>query len=421
MSTRAEVDAPWLGGVDRWVKAHPWVIDALLALTLAAVLGSLSISAAQGIAWPAGWSSAVVLAFVVLHLSVAVRLRAPAPAYAAASVAMLVIAVAPDGRVSRPAPGVLAAVPVLFLPSSLVFLLLLYSAAAHLPETLSRVALLVALVGAVPAVGQTADTVGPVAGHAWLVRLYVGLALGLTVLATWGLGRLAVIRRERGSTERAEGARLAVLEERARIAREMHDIVAHSLAVIVRQAEGGAFVASRAPEQAAQALQAIADTGRAALTDMRGVLGVLRDPGSGPATGPQPALADLSRLVAGVHDTGIDAELTEVGDAFEVGAATELAVYRLVQEGLTNAVKYAGPRARVEVTMQWRPTELTVEVTDSGGARGGQLPVPGAGAGLQGLHERVAAVGGSFRAARLAHGFRVQACFPRPAAGRTER
>jgi signal transduction histidine kinase len=163
----------------------------------------------------------------------------------------------------------------------------------------------------------------------------------------WNLGRLAAVRRARALIERAESARVAVLEERARIARETHDIVAHSLAVIVRQAEGGAFVAERDPARAAQALQTIAEAGRVALTDMRGVLGVLREQEPGPS--PRPTLADLAPLVAGVHKVGMHAELTESGVPFALSATTELAVYRLVQEGLTNAVKHAGSRARVAV------------------------------------------------------------------------
>ena len=187
-----------------------------------------------------------------------------------------------------------------------------------------------------------------------------------------------------------------MLEERARIAREMHDIVAHSLAVIVRQAEGGAFVAGQDPRAAGQVLQTIAGTSRSALADMRGLLGVLRDPGSGsggepggsseaePVAAPQPGLADLPRLVAGVRDTGVDAELTESGAPFAIGAATELAVYRLAQEGLTNAVKHAGPRAHVAVALVWQPQELTVEVVDDGGGSMPAHAVPGAVLGCRG-------------------------------------
>ena len=249
----------------------------------------------------------------------------------------------------------------------------------------------------------------------------------------WNLGRFALVRRQRVITERAEAARFAVLEERGRIAREVHDVVAHSLAVIVRQAEGGAFVAEQDPGAAGRALRTIADTGRSALREMRGLLGVLRDSqadprahddAAEPGAAPQPTLADLPRLVAGVRDSGVDAWLTESGARFAVGPGTELAVYRLAQEGLTNAVKHAGPRAKVGVALCWAPDGLTVEVIDDGGVAPGQpglldrpaeRPVPGAGAGLSGLRERIVAVGGTFCAAPRERGFRVGARFPRPA------
>jgi DNA-binding NarL/FixJ family response regulator/two-component sensor histidine kinase len=213
----------------------------------------------------------------------------------------------------------------------------------------------------------------------------------------WNLGRLAAVRRARALIERAESARVAVLDERARIARETHDIVAHSLAVIVRQAEGGAFVAERDPARAVQTLQTIAEATRAALTDMRGVLGVLRE--QEPGLSSRPTLADLAPLVAGVREAGVHAELTESGVPFTLGATTELAVYRLAQEGLTNAVKHAGPRARVEVVLSWQPEALILAVVDDGGEVPVLVPVPGTGAGLQGMRERVAAVGGTFSVA----------------------
>jgi signal transduction histidine kinase len=165
---------------------------------------------------------------------------------------------------------------------------------------------------------------------------------------------------------------------------------------------------------------------------MRGLLGVLRDSQGDPrahadaadaAAAPQPTLADLPRLVAGVRDSGVDAWLTESGARFAVGPATELAVYRLAQEGLTNAVKHAGPPAQVEVALCWAPDGLTVEVIDDGGGaapgqpglrdRPAERPVPGAGAGLSGLRERIVAVGGTFSAAPRERGFRIAARFPR--------
>lgn len=387
----------------------------LAAVAVLAVLGSLSVSAVQGIRWSTGWTVTLIACFAVLHGTIAVRSRAPEIAYAVAALAMLVIVLVPDGRVTGPVAGGPTHVPALFLPSSLVYLLDLYAVASRLDAVRSRVALALALVGVAIAIGSTADALGQFTAGGWLVTFYTGLGLATAVLVTWNLGRLAQVRRRRALTERAESARLAVLEERARIAREMHDIVAHSLAVIVRQAEGGAFVADRDPARAGQSLRTIAETGRGALADMRGLLGVLRDPDADERSGaPQPTLADLPRLVAGVRDAGLDAELIQSGEAFPLTAATELAIYRLAQEGLTNAVKHAGPRARVAVDLRWEPAELTVQVIDDG--RGAAQPVPGAGVGLQGLRDRIGAVGGTFTTDRLEPGFRVRARFTRPAA-----
>ena len=395
----------WLGRVDRWSKAHGWASDALTGFALVAVLGVLSISGAQGMRWSTAWAVVLVTSFAVLQLSVVFRRFAPAVAYASASLAMLVIVLAPDGRVVDQVAGGPTHVPALFLPSSLVFLLVLYGVAARVDVAGSRVA-----------PGRRArrrgdrdgidgaDALRQFTAGGWLVTFYVGVGLALSVLMAWNLGRLAAVRRARALIERAESARVAVLEERARIARETHDIVAHSLAVIVRQAEGGAFVAERDPARAVQTLQTIAEAGRVALTDMRGVLGVLREQEPGPSS--RPTLADLAPLVAGVREAGVHAELTESGVPFTLGATTELAVYRLVQEGLTNAVKHAGPRARVAVVLSWQPEALIVAVVDDGGEVPVPMPVPGTGAGLQGMRERVAAVGGTFSVAPGDRGFR---------------
>ena len=425
--TVAEPAAHWLGGVERWSRAHGWASDALAALALTAVLGGLSISGSQGLHWSLVWVIVLIVAFAVLHLTVAFRRRWPEFAYAAASVALLVIVLAPDAQVSQPVSGGPARVPALFLPSSLVFLVVLFSVAARASTARSRAALVLALAGVGIATATAADALRRFTAGGWLIVFYVFAGFGLIVVMTWNLGRLALVRRQRAAAERAEAARLAVLEERANIAREMHDIVAHSLAVIVRQAEGGAFVAGQDPRAAGQVLQAIAGTSRSALADMRGLLGVLGDPASGsggeprgsskagPVAAPHPGLADLPRLVAGVRDTGVDAELTESGAPFAIGAATELAVYRLAQEGLTNAVKHAGPGAHVAIALVWQPQELTVEVVDDGGGSMPAPAVPGAGAGLQGLRDRVAAVGGTFSAIPRELGFAVRARFPRAA------
>ena len=431
--TGPEPTAHWLGGVERWNRTHGWASDGLLALALVAVFGALSVSSAQGLHWQRGWLIVLVAAFGVLHVMVAFRQHAPEVAYLVASAALLVIALAPDARVVHPVSGGPTRVPALFVPSSLVFLVLLYSVAARANPARSRAVLVIALAGVGIMTGTTADALRQFVNGSWLILFYVGVGLALIVVLTWNLGRFALVRSQRAVIERAEAARFAVLEERGRIAREMHDIVAHSLAVIVRQAEGGAFVAEQDPNGAGRALRTIADAGRAALSEMRGLLGVLREPEADPrahvdagqvAAAPQPTLADLQRLVAGVREGGVDVWLSESGARFAVGPATELAVYRLAQEGLTNAVKHAGPGAQVGVALCWAPDALTVEVVDDGGAAPGQpglhappaeRPVPGAGAGLSGLRERVVAVGGTFSAAPRERGFRVRARFPRTA------
>lgn len=225
-----------------------------------------------------------------------------------------------------------------------------------------------------------------------------------------------------------------MLDERARIAREMHDVVAHSLSVIVSQAQGGAYVAASRPERAVLALETIAETGREALADMRGLLGVLRADGTGPAgpypatpagpdpatpaaaarpaapAGPQPALADLPDLIGRVRAAGVPVELGGSGTPRRLGPATALAVYRLVQESLTNTLKHAGPDARADVRLVWTEEELTVTVTDDGY---GQTPGPGGGQGLAGMRERAAVVGGQVSAGpRPGRGFAVEAHFP---------
>ena len=308
-----------------------------------------------------------------------------------------------------------------------MFLVLLFSVAACASAARSRAALVIALAGVGIATGTVADALRRFTAGGWLITFYLGVGFGLSVLMTWNLGRLALVRRQRAATERSEAARLAVLEERARIAREMHDIVAHSLAVIVRQAEGGAFVAGQDPRAAGRALQTIAGTSRSALADMRGLLGVLRDPASGsdgepggsseaePVAAPQPGLADLPRLVAGVRDSGVDAELHRVRRAVRhrrcrrarrlparAGGADQRGQARRAAGARRGGAGVAAAGADGRGRRRWRRI-------DAG------EPVPGAGAGLQGLRDRIAAVGGTFSAAPRELGFAVRARFPRAA------
>lgn len=234
------------------------------------------------------------------------------------------------------------------------------------------------------------------------------------VVSAWALGALARTRRayvdalvERGARierEAAQQVALAASDERARIAREMHDVVAHGLSTIVVQADGARYAARRDPAVATAALETIAGTGREALVEMRRMLGLLR---SEEDTGlrPQPGLPDLAGLVVGDH---VDATLPEPATAVPDGIA--LTAYRIVQEALTNVRRHAGPhaRARVEVAVA---DALTVLVEDDG--RGAATEHDGRGLGLLGMRERVAAHGGSLEAGpRAGGGWRVAARLP---------
>jgi signal transduction histidine kinase len=191
----------------------------------------------------------------------------------------------------------------------------------------------------------------------------------------------------------------------------MHDIVAHSLAVIVRQAEGGSAIAARSPDRTAQALAVIADTAREALTDMRGTLQVLRE-AAPREEAVQPSLAAVPTLVERVRATGLDVRLVERGSADAVTAGAATAAYRLIQEALTNSVKHAGADPTVTVTIAHAARASVITVEDDGGEHSRHRPtVPGAGVGLRGVEDRVQAAGGTFEAGPAGGGFRVRAEF----------
>jgi signal transduction histidine kinase len=210
--------------------------------------------------------------------------------------------------------------------------------------------------------------------------------------------------------EEAERAAAAAEAERRRIARELHDIIQHSLGVLVLQAGAAEQVLERDPERAREALRSIRATGQEAIGEMGTLLGVIR---GGPETShePQPSLADIERLIAKTRDAGLDAELEIEGKRRALPAALELSAFRIVQEGLTNALKHAGP-AHARVLLRFGEHELEVEVLDdgagSGDGRGGRR-------GLAGIGERVAIFSGELEAGpRPDGGWRLRAALPLP-------
>jgi signal transduction histidine kinase len=267
------------------------------------------------------------------------------------------------------------------------------------------VALLIIFVGVRDPEAASGDYVGvlAIAAVAWLV----GFAYHERNRRTAELTE----RAERAERARATEARAAAAEERARIAREMHDVVAHSLSVMVVQAEAAEAMLDADPERARRPLAAVQQTGRGALTELRRMLGVLREMADeGAALAPQPGLSGLDDLARQVRDAGLPVRVRVEGEPRPLPPGIDLSAYRIVQEGLTNALKHAGP-ASAEVVVRYGPRDLELEVRDDGRGRGGGAN--GGGHGLLGMRERVALYGGELAAGpRPEGGFALTARLP---------
>ena len=221
-----------------------------------------------------------------------------------------------------------------------------------------------------------------------------------------------VERAARLEFERDQQALLAAAAERARISREMHDLVAHSLAVVVSLANGATAKLSRDPEQSREALESISELGRQALADTRRLLSVLRAEEDTAARTPQPGVGQITDLVGHAAAAGLAATLTVHGDPVPVAAGPALAAYRIVQEAVTNALKHAAGATTVTVRLSWTPGSLDIEVTDDG--HGSGYPAGSAhGFGLAGIRERAALNGGTATAGPRPHGgWTVKASIP---------
>lgn len=241
--------------------------------------------------------------------------------------------------------------------------------------------------------------------------VYFGLAGGLGAFVRQRSLRLTAVEDRAAALEGQlqRESELAAAEERARIARELHDVVAHGVSLMVVQAEAAEEMLSRSPEAAAVPMQRVQDTGREALAEMRRLLGVLRTADAGPpSTAPQPSLRRVPELVREAADLGLPVDIEVTGEPVDLPPGLELAAYRIVQESLTNTRRHAGAR-RACVRLEYSPETLRMEVTDDGrgptGARAGH--------GLIGMRERVALYGGTFDAGRAPDGgFRVTAVLP---------
>jgi signal transduction histidine kinase len=386
--------ARWL----RRLRANPWWFDSALALAAAGLTTAFFVfyPTAQGL--PRG-RFVLGCGLVLLHtLPLVARRRFPL-AVLATSVASGVAFVALD------------------LPPDILWLAIpvaVYSVAAYGDRWVALAGLAVAEAG-LAVVQLTPGRTG--------VSTWVG-NMGF-LAAAWLLGHFVGVRRvyaarlevRTAELERArqELARRAVVEERLRLARELHDVVAHAMSVIAVQSGVGAHVAASQPEEVGKALAAIEATSRTALDELRRLLGVLRQDSEPQASlTPVPGLADLDRLLAEVGKAGLAVRLRVEGSPLQLPAGVELSAYRIVQEALTNVVKHAGS-AHAQVTIGYRDQEVTVEILDGG--RGAATPATdgrvGTGHGLIGMRERVAAFGGDLQVGpRPGGGFRVAARLP---------
>jgi signal transduction histidine kinase len=271
-------------------------------------------------------------------------------------------------------------------------LLALYSAAAHTRDRDTVIA------GSLTVSLFVMDLV--FAGQGITVDVVVFLALIFG--APWVAGT-AVRRRAQSEgrlAQERERAAIAIADERSRIARELHDVVAHSISVMILQARGGRRVLETEPADAREAFANIERTGRQSLDEMRRLLGMLRESDEVVALAPQPSLKELGTLVEQVRAAGLPVELQIEGAPRELPPGVDLSAFRIVQEALTNALKHAGP-ARARVLLRYLDDDLELEIADDG-AGGGETQVPGY--GLVGMRERVGIYGGEMEAGRRPEG-----------------
>lgn len=369
---------------------------------------------------------AAVAAFVVLALP---NLLAGSPAEFLVSTA-LVIPLAWRRRNTVIAASVVAAVSLGQLavnqppvPAQLSVLVMVYALAAYAPRWASIGGLGLAGFGMIVGIvqfgfNQTLTGFGALP----LYALYIFFALAV-VLLCWTFGDLARNRRltmqsledraRRLEVERQQERDLAAADERNHIAREMHDIVAHSLSVMIAQADGARYAGAADPAVATSTLGTIAETGRASLREMRRLLGVLRNDDDAPVR-PLPALADVPELIAIVERAGLGTSLSWLGTPRrQLPAGAELTAYRVVQESLTNVLKHAGPHASASAALAWTAKGLEITVDDDGRGAASDSTTTGAGQGIKGMAERLKLYDGTLETApRDGGGYRVHAVIP---------
>jgi signal transduction histidine kinase len=394
-------------GLRAWLRDHPTTRDGILAVALLAVglpqllVQPLDSEMARHYHQPDALNAAIVAAMVG-----ALVLRRKTPLSALAGIIA--------------GEAVLGVLDYAASPADLIaFLIAVYSVAAHRPLARSAIGGVAAAIAFAALIFSYPVDVNP-------VEYVTNMAL---LIGVWWLGRGLRLRRaylaeledraQRLERVREGDARTARVEERARIARELHDVVAHHVSVMTVQAGAARRILDRDPVSAREAMSTIEGLGRTALSEMRRIVGVLRterDPvHTGRELAPQPGLHDIGGLIDRVRETGLMVQLWIEGEPRTLSPGVDLAVYRLVQEALTNTLKHAGPQARAWVRIHYAGQGVNVEIEDDGRGAAAGLPGNGdsSGHGLVGMRERVSLYGGELRIGpRSGGGFEVRARFP---------
>ncbi|MDI2128006.1 sensor histidine kinase [Yinghuangia seranimata] len=364
-----------------WLRARPLLVDtAWAALLLALSLLEILTDTLPG--------NRAVMAGILAVLCCAVALRRTVPVF----VLFLTFAAGVVQLAADIEPGIMDfAMPVV-----------VYAAAAYAPRWASRLALAGCFIAPTAASARWLDLPNTTVTHTIILFL---LLTGPFVIA-WVLGDSMRTRRAyyaeledraaRLERERDAQAQVAAAAERARIARELHDVVAHNVSVMVVQADGAAYAIDGDPQRARRALATISSTGREALAEMRRLLGVLRSANETQGLVPQPGVDQLEDLLAQVRGAGLPVELRVDGVPVELSQGVALAAYRIVQEALTNTRKHGGPDVTATVRLHYGDDNVELEIRDDG--RGADAAGDGMGHGLVGMRERVAMFGGTLNA-----------------------
>lgn len=405
VETVAVAGVPRAGRRRRWARRHPLAVDAGMSVLLMAALLYGSVAEADP-----NHKSEIPAGVTLPHV--------PGGAYVLVAVASLVL----TWRRRRPLIVLAVSVLAVAIYTCLGFVdgaalvapaVALYAVAVAIDTRRAVVLTLITMVGLMVA-NAAFDPLGTTGGGFVLIPGEYAAALFLGIAVKNRRAYIAAVedRAVQAERSREEEARRRVDAERLRIARELHDVVAHTMALINVQAGVAAHVAAQQPEQAVAALTAIKSASKEGLRELRAILTVLRQADEGEPTTPAPRLAQLDELVSAARGAGLDVTVQIVGGPRPLSAGVDLTAYRIVQESLTNVVRHA-PGAATTVTIAYDVDALRVDVVDSGGDVLRAESGDGAGHGVAGMRERAAALGGSLRVGRdSAGGFEVSAVLP---------